>query len=164
MKKYFILRIIAFLILIFSGFVFVTEDFTITHIEFVLESIITVATTLTGFLFTGITLLVGFSSKVLQDISSDKPVSYELKLRCCESILLGLVVIVICIVCGACVDETNQISIWWIRAFIFVCGWFLISFAEISYYLVRIILISSTVPPVQVSKEKGIPKSFLTKK
>ena len=163
MKNYCIVRAVAFLVLGLLGFMFITSDIEIPRIEFVLESILTVSTTLTGFLFTGITLLVGFTSKLLEKISDSRSAFRELKARCLEAIILGIVVVVLCIMCGACLRENDQISVWWLRMFLFIGGWFTVSFVEVSYYLVRIFLTPSNGFPIHNTRKKGIPENFLRK-
>lgn len=160
MKKYkhLIIRIAILLILVLCTFLFVKSDIEILHIEFVLSSIISATTTLTGFLFTGITLLVGFSSKVLNAISNSKRASRQLKILCIESVTLGLIIIVLCICFGAYLDETNIIHLIWARIFILVCGMFLTSFAEISYYLISIFTVRKF--PIEATDQAGVPKNF----
>lgn len=129
-------------------------EVSIHRVEFVLESIISVSTTLTGFLFTAITLLVGFSSQFYEKIKQSKSATIEVKLRCIEAFSLGVVLPFLCIVCGAITDEGGFISLVWIKAFFFLGVWFLVAFGQLSFYLSHILFEDKRKPQVIQENQK----------
>ena len=82
-------------------------DVTFPHFEFLLNSIITSATTISGFILAAVTILVGAtSSAIMKDIRNEGGLQ-ELRWRYTETLILALIVIVFFTILGGIVDEKN---------------------------------------------------------
>ena len=113
-------------------------DVALPRFEFLLNSIITSATTISGFILAAVTILVGAtSSAIIKDIRKEGGLQ-ELRWRYTETLILALVVIVFFTVLGGIVDDNNMTSPWLsISAGLIVA--YLSSTISTCYYLLSII-------------------------
>lgn len=136
MIKYAVLVVCTILFLILVDL----PSVTINRIEFVLNSLITVATTLLGFIVTAVSILIGMSTNpVISEIRKNNLLG-EIKWHFIETILLGLGLIVIAIVLGGMAPTPAIISEKWSKLAICAIGWFFVSFTSTCFYLVGVLV------------------------
>ncbi len=135
------------------------SDFEVYRIEFVLDAIITTATTISGFVLTSLSILLGLSGNPALDAIKKNKLMGELVWRYAESLLIGLVIIISCIILGATLVETTAITFVppkWIKAGICALVWYLVSLFFLCKYLLKILLYSP-VNKVTVDNTPGEP-------
>ena len=143
MKKY---PTIAVSIPVFLGFLthFIIRKLGITDValprlEFLLNSIITSATTISGFILAAVTILVGAtSSAIIKDIRKEGGLQ-ELRWRYTETLILALIVIVFFTVLGGIVDTQNKVTLPWLSTSAGLIVAYLSSTISTCYYLLAII-------------------------
>ena len=108
--------------------------------EFLLNSIIASATTISGFILAAVTILVGStSSAIMTDIRKEGGLQ-ELRWRYTETLTLALVVIVFFTVLGTIVEsETNSMTAPWLSFSAGLLVAYLSSTISTCYYLLAII-------------------------
>lgn len=100
------------IILVSSYFLYkhLAPEIKIQKIEFILNALITCSATFSGFTLTIVSILAGFiSSPVMKYIIRNGGMK-ELRIRYTSSILLGILLIIVCIVIGGTLDESNELS------------------------------------------------------
>lgn len=108
--------------------------------EFLLNSIITSATTISGFILAAVTILVGATSSAIMKDIRNKGGLQELRWRYTETLILALIVIVFFTVLGAVVEaEKNSMTISWISFSAGLLVAYLSSTISTCYYLLAII-------------------------
>lgn len=124
----------AFLIVIMK-----VPAITLPRVEFILNAVISCATTISGFVITSVSILIGAtSSEIMKEIKAQGGFS-ELQIRYTEALILGIITIVYFIFLGAMIDETACIC----RSFISVSAGILVAYGysviSAGYYLLSII-------------------------
>lgn len=126
---------------------FKIPNFQIHRIEFVLNAIITTATTISGFILTSLSILLGLNSHpILEDIKK-KQLMGELVWRYAESFLIGLIIIIGCISLGATLEEDTAIlfvSEKWIKVGLCILMWYLVGLFFLCKYLLGILQYTPT--------------------
>jgi len=144
MKKYPIIAVsipvalglLVFCIILNMG---ITEV-TVERFEFLLNSIITSATTISGFILAAVTILVGATSSAIMKDIRKKGGLQELRWRYTETLILALIVIVFFTVLGTIVDEeANSITVTWLSFSAGLLAAYLSSTVSTCYYLLSII-------------------------
>ena len=144
MKKYPIIAVSIPVVLGFLTHFIISKlgfiEVTFPRFEFLLNSIITSATTISGFILAAVTILVGStSSAIMKDIRKEGGLQ-ELRWRYTETLILALVVIVFFTVLGTIVEtETNSISAPWLSFSAGLLVTYLSSTISTCYYLLAII-------------------------
>lgn len=115
-------------------------DITIPRFEFLLNSIITSATTISGFILAAVTILVGTTSSAIMKAIRNKGGLQELRWRYTETLVLALIVIVFFTIQGAVVEaENNSMTISWVSFSAGLLVAYLSSTISTCYYLLAII-------------------------
>lgn len=110
------------------------------RLEFLLNSIITSATTISGFILAAVTILVGATSSAIMKDIRNKGGLQELRWRYTETLILALIVIVFFTILGAVVEaESNRITISWVAFSAGLLVAYLSSAISTCYYLLAII-------------------------
>lgn len=112
----------------------------IPRIEFVLDAIITCASTLVGFILTSLSIIFGLVNTELFKTIYKTNAKYELNLRYIETMGVGIGLIISCIVTGANTDQYQIVPFVWLIITAFFTVWFLIGFGFNSHCLIQIIL------------------------
>lgn len=100
-----LLSIAAVIILIF----FKVPDICINKIDFVLSAIITCVVTISGFILTSVSIIIGMSgSLIMKKISKDGGL-LELITRYSTTLILSLIVIIVFIILGSMVKTDNVV-------------------------------------------------------
>ena len=112
---------------------------TLPRVEFILNAVISCATTISGFVITSVSILIGAtSSEIMKEIKAQGGFT-ELQIRYTEALILGIITIVYFIFLGATLDETACIC----RLFISVSAGILVAYGysviSAGYYLLSII-------------------------
>ena len=114
-------------------------DVALPRLEFLLNSIITSATTISGFILAAVTILVGAtSSAIMKDIRKEGGLQ-ELRWRYTETLILALIVIVFFTVLGGIVDMHNTVTVHWLSISAGLIIAYLSSTISTCYYLLAII-------------------------
>lgn len=124
----------AFLIIIMK-----VPAVTLPRVEFILNAVISCATTISGFIITSVSILIGAtSSEIMKEIKAQGGFT-ELQIRYTEALIIGVITIVYFIFLGATIDETACIC----RSFVSVSAGILVSYGysviSTGYYLLSII-------------------------
>lgn len=83
---------------------------TLPRVEFILNAVISCATTISGFVITSVSILTGATScEIMKEIKVQGGFT-ELRIRYTEALILGVIAIVYFIILGATIDETACIS------------------------------------------------------
>lgn len=114
-------------------------EITLPRVEFILNAVISCATTISGFVITSVSILIGAtSSEIMKEIKAQGGFT-ELQIRYTEALILGIITIVYFIFLGATLDETACIC----RLFISVSAGILVAYGysviSAGYYLLSII-------------------------
>lgn len=114
-------------------------EITLPRVEFILNAVISCATTISGFAITSVSILIGAtSSEIMKEIKAQGGFT-ELQIRYTEALILGIITIVYFIFLGATLDETACIC----RLFISVSAGILVAYGysviSAGYYLLSII-------------------------
>lgn len=114
-------------------------EITLPRVEFILNAVISCATTISGFVITSVSILIGAtSSEIMKEIKAQGGFT-ELQIRYTEALILGIITIVYFIFLGATLDETACIC----RLFISVSAGILVTYGysviSAGYYLLSII-------------------------
>lgn len=136
---------------------FLRTDCYIYRLDFVLTAIITCAATISGFILTSISILVGLSSSPVMKYIRSHGAFTELQFRYTESLLLGIVLIIFCIVLGGKTDDTNLISSLWSVISLGLLVTYLVSITTTGYFLLFVIAKLSD-NPIRATSEASIPE------
>lgn len=114
-------------------------DLVLPRLEFLLNAIISCATTVSGFVISSVAILIGATeSRIMKKIKREGGFP-ELKVRYTETLILGLVSVLYFIFLGAAVKETNQVP----RLYLSISAGILSSYSycivSTCYYLLSII-------------------------
>ena len=114
-------------------------EITLPRVEFILNAVISCATTISGFVITSVSILIGAtSSEIMKEIKAQGGFT-ELQIRYTQALILGIITIVYFIFLGATLDETACIC----RLFISVSAGILVAYGysviSAGYYLLSII-------------------------
>lgn len=131
-----------FLIAIVAGIVLVflkVPDIYINKIDFVMSSIITCVVTMSGFILTSVSIIIGMSgSLIMKKISKDGGLS-ELIARYSTTLILSLIVVIAFIVLGSMIKDDNIVSSRLIVVGSVIVISYLYSLITTCYYLLAII-------------------------
>lgn len=113
----------------------------IQRIEYVLNAIITTSTTISGFVLTSLSILLGLSWKPIFSAIQQNHLTVELIWRYSENLIIGFLIIISCIVFGASLPTTSPIipSIW-LKTGICALIWYLVSLFFLCKYLLGVLL------------------------
>ena len=137
---------------ILSGFVVSKTNITsleFPRLEFLLNTIISCAATISGFILASVTILVGATSSEIMKRIRKHGALPELRWRYTEALILGLVVIFFFTFLGAVVDDTDCVE----KIYLSLSAGLLVSYVcsvvSTCYYLLSIIgLINEDAPTV----------------
>ena len=112
---------------------------TLPRVEFILNAVISCATTISGFVITSVSILTGATScEIMKEIKVQGGFT-ELRIRYTEALILGVIAIVYFIILGATIDETACIS----TLYISISAGILVAYGynviSTGYYLLSII-------------------------
>ena len=138
------MRIAAFPIIVgfltgFGLYLMKIPDLVMPRLEFLLNAIISCATTVSGFIISSVAILIGATeSQIMIKIKRNGGFP-ELKIRYTETLVVGLFVVAYFVFLGAAVEGTNQVS----RLYLSVSAGVLLSYGccviSTGYYLLSII-------------------------
>ena len=109
------MRIAAFPIIVgfltgFGLYLMKIPDLVMPRLEFLLNAIISCATTVSGFIISSVAILIGATeSQIMIKIKRNGGFP-ELKIRYTETLVVGLFVVAYFVFLGAAVEATNQVS------------------------------------------------------
>lgn len=127
----------------FAAYVLCPDGKSFNRVEFILASIITFASTFSGFILTAVTVLLGYGkTHVMKAVNSSKAKN-ELSFRYCESILCGLILIITCMIIGELIPQNNVISRMYLCIGVGILAYYVASLISTGYYLVSLIAVSS---------------------
>lgn len=112
----------------------------IQRIEFVLNAIITCSSTLIGFMLTSISIIYGLVNTALFKMISKTKGRFELSWRYGETMLVGIVLIVLCIIIGEKTGEDGLVPLRFFQITTFFTFLFLVSFILNCVTLIKIIV------------------------
>ena len=112
---------------------------TLPRVEFILNAVISCATTISGFVITSVSILTGATScEIMKEIKVQGGFT-ELQIRYTEALILGVIAIVYFIILGATIDETACISTLYISISAGILVAYGYSVISTGYYLLSII-------------------------
>ena len=112
---------------------------TLPRVEFILNAVISCATTISGFVITSVSILTGATScEIMKEIKAQGGFT-ELRIRYTEALILGVIAIVYFIILGATIDETACISTLYISISAGILVAYGYSVISTGYYLLSII-------------------------
>lgn len=112
---------------------------TLPRVEFILNAVISCATTISGFVITSVSILTGATScEIMKEIKVQGGFT-ELRIRYTEALILGVIAIVYFIILGATIDETACISTLYISISAGILVAYGYSVISTGYYLLSII-------------------------
>lgn len=130
-----IVTVFVILIIYFLGI----RNITLENIEFVLNAVITCVTTMSGFILTSISILIGLSnSRVMQTIAKKNAIG-ELVFRYTEPLIVGLMLIIACVALGALVPDNKTIGCVWAYCFVGLSVYYIVSMIITGKYLLKIL-------------------------
>ena len=103
------LQIVIIVLLVSLGIIFLPPDIIVPRTDFILNASITCATTFSGFTLAVVSILLSFSRSALLDYLREKGGIQELIFRYTFSLVLGLIYIMFCGVCGGILPEDTVI-------------------------------------------------------
>ena len=135
--KYQFKMIIRYIVIVTFAVVFclfINPDLEIHRFEFVLNAVITTSTTISGFILTSLSIIFGLSRNTAFKAIKDNHLVGELIWLFTESLSMGLVVIVYCVVLGSVFPEDLQ--------FIAITSiWFKVGVCIVFWHLTGVILL-----------------------
>lgn len=135
----------------------------IIQLEFVLNSLISFSTTISGFIMATLSILIGMSNNpLIVEIRKNNLIG-EIKWRFSETIISGLALIAICIVFGAITPEDLIIPGNWIEAICCIVSWYFLSVITTCYYLVGILAGTVTGKKNKLDKNPSEPEGEFRK-
>lgn len=134
----------AFILTATIGFFLKGQNIKIQRIEFVLNAIITCSSTLVGFMLTSLSIIFGLVNTALLKTIYKTNARYELNIRYVETMLIGLLLIIICIMTGAITSSDLIVPFWPLILTIFFSILFLTGFVCNGINLVKIIMYAPT--------------------
>lgn len=120
------------------------QDIKIQRIEFVLNAIITCSSTLVGFMLTSLSIIFGLVNTALLRTIYKTNARYELNIRYVETMLIGVILIIACIITGAMTNCDLIVPFLPLIFTIFFAILFLIGFIFNGINLVEIIMYAPT--------------------
>lgn len=130
-----LVAIVAAVVLVFLK----VPDISINKIEFVMNAIITCVVTMSGFILTSVSIIIGMSgSLIMKKISRDGGLS-ELIARYSTTLILSLIVIIAFIILGSMIKDDNIISSRSIIVGSVIVSMYVYSLITTCYYLLAII-------------------------
>lgn len=144
MKKYPIIAVsIPIVLAVISGCIVKNlgiSSVSFNRFEFLLNSIITSATTIAGFVLAAVTILVGAANSAIMKTIKNEGGLEELRWRYIETLILALAVVVIFTILGGVVEpENNSVPLSWLSLCAGILVAYLSSTISTCYYLLAII-------------------------
>lgn len=165
--KYQIKILLKYICLAVCIFAFVKNvkitEYKIVRLEFVLNSLITFSTTISGFIMASLSILIGMSDNpLIMKIRKDNLIG-EVKWRFSETVISGLALIIICVVLGGIAPEDSTISGNWIKAICCIVTWYFLSVITTCYYLIGILAGTVTGKKHKLDNNPSEPKGEFRK-
>lgn len=157
MKRAILGPLIFSLVIVGVLLLFKISSITINKIDFVLSACITCVVTLTGFILTSVSIVVGLSgSGIMKKISRTGNLS-ELVSRYIVTLVLSLLLLIIFIALGATIGKDNMVSSMCLLVGAGISSSYLYSLISTCFYLLRII---SKIPEeyVETSDKASAPE------
>lgn len=131
----------------------------IFRIEFILNAIITSVTTISGFILTSISILLGLTTPLMRRIRATENFK-ELSSKYTVSLVLGMVTVILSITLGGMVPEDNLIPWSWMGLMGGILVSYLLSISISGYYLLNIIVKGSINDEIEYYRTSDIPESL----
>lgn len=148
---------VCIIILITICIIFLPNVIPITRIDFILSTIITCATTFSGFTLTIVSILLSFSRSTLIEYLKKNNGIQELIFRYTFSLVLGLLLILFCGAVGSDLPVKNEFSKFMVILGAIILFDYLYNLITSSNYLLKTISLA-TKPTTVVSDEIETPK------
>lgn len=127
------------------------HDISVDRIEFVLNSLITFASALSGFILSSLSILIGLSNSPIMVHIRTKGAIPELRCRYTSALLYCIMLIIYCVCAGMAVGTGTKIDGFSFTAAIALITAFLFSTIVTGKYLLSLIAIIPAKKPVQTS-------------
>lgn len=119
------------------------EEVGFNRLEFLLSSIITFASTFSGFMLTAVTVIIGYAKTDIMQTIYNSNAKRELTFRYVESITCGILLIVLCAIVGEITPQSGLVSRKFLSVGVGVILYYLCSLFTTGYYLVSVISLSA---------------------
>ena len=149
--------LVAFLLPIVLWLFYHWENIKIARLEFLLNAMITSATTCSGFILTSVSILIGLSNTPLMKKINSTIASKELQYRYKENLLVGLALIIVSVLIGTNTEDKVIPAIVF-YSYVWIIGAYLISTVTACWYLLSIIDLAPKSERMEEEKKTGAPK------
>ena len=129
---------VAFLLPTVLWLIYHWENIKIERLEFLLNAMITSATTCSGFILTSVSILIGLSNTPLMKKINSTGASKELQYRYKENLLVGLALIIVSVLIGTNTED-KVIPAFVFYSYVWIIGAYLISTITACWHLLSII-------------------------
>lgn len=150
--------LVAFLLPAVLWLVYHGKNIAIERLEFLLNAMITSATTCSGFILTSVSILIGLSNTPLMKKINSSSSSKELQYRYRENLLVGLVLIIVSVLIGTNTGKDESIPAIVFYSYVWIIGAYLISTVTACWYLLSIIDLAPKSERMEEEKKPGAPK------
>lgn len=157
-----IAKILAFplligLIVTFNGFLLLKSGHVILRLEFLLSTIITCSTTISGFVLTAISILIGFEAHPVMKEMKKVDGLAELTIRFAETLILGAAVIIFSLIIGEAAGKGNYVGRTYLIAGIGLISSYVCCIVTVFFYLLSILIHLCEIPPIARNNHASVP-------
>lgn len=138
-----IISILITLVFIVIALYYKIENIKIIKIEFLLNIIVTIVTTIIGFLLTGLTIIMSMmQTKVMRVIRKNQGENL-LSRYIISPIVCGFILIINILIIGYLIDNENNVNIIMLTSVLFFIIIFIVETVRISFFMKKIFIIMS---------------------
>lgn len=141
--KIFLPQLIGIIALTVLGIILLPSTIHFARIDFALSGLLTCASTFSGFLLSAVSILYGFSRSVLLQYLNKKGGMKELIVICTVALITGIILIIMSIVYGCILDESQIIRKIWVIGIGDMTILFFTNLVMSGYYLLKTISLAS---------------------
>lgn len=137
---------------------FLPQIVVIPRIDFVLDSLMTCASTFSGFTLTIVSILLSFSQSPVMLYLNKHGGTDELRLRYTLSVVIGVVLIIVILVMGSLVNEKNEVGKVILTVGIAVTISYFYNLVTSGWYLLRTLAKATTPQSGRINETPSSPK------
>lgn len=138
--------------------IFLPKEVKVSRIDFILNALMTCASTFTGFTLTIISLLLSFVNSPVMTYLNNAGGTAELRARYTLSVVMGVLLIVLLLVVGGVVKSDNVLRRPWVVLGVCATTVYFYNLVNSGWYLLRTLTKATTPPPVKVDETPMSPK------